>query len=279
MPALSLRVAAALLIAAAIPVKGFAKEPFAVTFDPPYTARAMVTGTRPETRPAGFADALHDVLVKVSGDPRLIGDPRVKPFEHDAGKLVARYSYHDQLEGIPIHDEQGTRDRAFDLICDFKPAAIDAILKRLGDAPWKGARPRLAIFVGVKTARGPFVLASDGERGIDQRISLATAANKRGIEAVVPSTQVLTERKIDYHMLDSPKPIRLDFAAKAAGGELPLWGTLEWKDDPAGWKTNWRFGWQGREYRWHGAGISFDEAFREGFMGVAQIASGHGAPN
>jgi len=69
-----------------------------------------------------------------------------------------------------------------------------------------------------------------------------------------------------------------DLAAKAAGGDLPLWGTLVWKDKPAGWKTQWSFGWRGHVYRWVAAGISFDEAFRRGFEGAAQIMSGHGAP-
>src|SRR5579862_8972233 len=101
----------ALLILIALPGLAFAKEPFAVTFDGPYTSRAMVTGTRPSTRPAGFADCLDDVLVKVSGNPHLIGDQRLKPYERQAGKWVVKFSYHDQLEGIPIHDEQGTRDR------------------------------------------------------------------------------------------------------------------------------------------------------------------------
>jgi hypothetical protein len=271
--------ALALLVAFALPRAGFAKEPFAVTFDGPYTSRAMVTGTRAENRPAGFADCLDDVLVKVSGNPHLEGDPRLKPYERKAGKLVVAFRYHDQLEGIPIHDEQGTRDRAFDLICDFKPAAIDKILHALGETPWKGPRPKLAVFVGVLTARGPFVLASDGERGIDQRLSFGTAANKRGFVAILPSTEVLTRRQIDFHKLDSPQPIRLDMAAKAAGGDLPLWGTLVWSDNPAGWKTQWRFAWHGHEYKWTGAGISFDEAFRRGFQGVAQILSGHGQPS
>ena len=42
-----------------------------------YRAQTIVTGQGEESRAAGFAEALEEVLVKVSGDPRLIGDPRV----------------------------------------------------------------------------------------------------------------------------------------------------------------------------------------------------------
>lgn len=259
----------------------FAAEPGtarADSFDGPYTARAMVTGTRAETRPAGFADCLDDVVVKVSGDPRLIGDPQLKPFERSAGKLVTGFRYHDQLEGIPIHDEQGTRDRAFDLICDFEPARVDRILHTLGETPWHGHRPRLAMFIGVTTLRGPYVFAADGDRGMDMLGSLATAANKRGIPVILPNVAQLARNQVDFARIESAKPDNFAAAAKDVGAEMPLVGTLTWADRPAGWVTRWRFEWRGRVYRWGGKGISFDEAFRRGVMGVAQILSGHGAP-
>jgi hypothetical protein len=254
--------------------------PRADSFDAPYTARAMVTGTRPDTRPAGFADCLEDALVKVSGDPRLIGDHRLAPYKRHAGKWVVHFRYRDQLEGIPIHDEQGTRDRAFDLICDFDHAAINRILHALGDKPWLGERPRLAMFLGVRTALGPYVLAIDGERGIDQRDSVATAANKRGIPVVLPNQAFLDQSHIDFFRIAAAdSAIDLDEAARAAGGQVPLWGTLVFGQHPIGWISQWHFRWRGKLYRWGGRGISFDEAFRRGVMGVAQILSGHGAPH
>jgi hypothetical protein len=42
-----------------------------------YEAYAIVTGTDMRQRPWGFAQCLREVLVKVSGDPRLKDDPRV----------------------------------------------------------------------------------------------------------------------------------------------------------------------------------------------------------
>src|ERR1700722_13332538 len=42
-----------------------------------YQAMEVVTGTDLRERPRGFAQCLEDVLVKLSGDSRLRGDPRV----------------------------------------------------------------------------------------------------------------------------------------------------------------------------------------------------------
>ena len=49
----------------------------AVTVEDLYQAQTIVTGQREPERNIGFALCLEDVLVKVSGDPRLIGDRRL----------------------------------------------------------------------------------------------------------------------------------------------------------------------------------------------------------
>src|SRR6185436_7224473 len=79
----------------------------AATVDALYQARTIVTGEREETRIPGIAACFNDVLVKVSADPRLIGDPRVAAMSSQAASYVREYRYHDRMEGIPIHDEQG----------------------------------------------------------------------------------------------------------------------------------------------------------------------------
>src|SRR4051794_8984086 len=93
-----------------------------------YEARTIVTGAREETRIPGFEDCFADVLVKVSGDPRLLVDPKLTALRGHAAEYVRSYRYHDRLEGIPIHDEQGSRDRPYDLFVDFVPALIDRAL-------------------------------------------------------------------------------------------------------------------------------------------------------
>src|SRR5688572_5855480 len=84
-----------------------------------YQGRATVTGTREETRAAGFAAAFEEVLAKVSGDARLIGDSRVAVLAGKAAAYVASYTYRDRMEGIPAHDDQGSYDRPHDLTVTF----------------------------------------------------------------------------------------------------------------------------------------------------------------
>lgn len=82
-----------------------------------YTSDAIVTGTAEENRQIGFRECLGEVLIKASGDQRILELPALAPLMQRAGSFVASFSYRDRLEGIPIHDEQGTHDRPHDLTC------------------------------------------------------------------------------------------------------------------------------------------------------------------
>ena len=137
------------LSAVAILVLGLASYLTGVPFDiaamtgPPaelYTASSIVTGQRDETRIPGFERAFMDALKKVSGDPDISEDEVHAALVGTVADYVKGYSERDRMEGIPIHDEQGTRDRPFDLTVEFHPAKIDALLEALGRAAWSSYR-------------------------------------------------------------------------------------------------------------------------------------------
>jgi hypothetical protein len=43
--------------------------------------------------------------------------------------------------------------------------------------------------------------------------------------------------------------------------------------------TEWRLEAEGRSHRWQMRGVTFDEAFRRGIGGAAQVLSGNGDPS
>jgi hypothetical protein len=69
-----------------------------------------------------------------------------------------------------------------------------ARLRALRLEPWTAARPRVAVFLAVRQSGNAYLLASNGERGFAQRLSLAAAAEKRGVPVVVPSAEALVYR-------------------------------------------------------------------------------------
>ena len=243
-----------------------------------YRTQTIVTGQGEENRTAGFATALETVLVKVSGDPRLIGDPRVEALAREAGSSVEAFRYSDRMEGIPVHDEQGTRDRPYDLFVSFDPGRIDAMLRSLGRERWPLPRPRVAVFLGVENGPTRYMLASDGKRGRDQREALAAAAEGLGMPLVVPSEAALAKAGLGLEDAAAADAAGLEAAAGEVGGDVALAGRLVWSDRALGWVADWRLASGGKTFGWRIGGVSFDDAFRNGMRGAAQILSGHGEP-
>lgn len=243
-----------------------------------YEAQTIVTGQGEENRGVGFARALDIVLVKISGDPRLIGDPRVAAMAGEAGSFIETFRYRDRLAGIPVHDEQGTRDRPYDLFVDFQPDRIDAALRTLGRAAWLGPRPGVAVFLRVEHGTIRYLLARDGERGRDQREALATAAEQLGLPLILPSKAALSETGLSLENVAAADAASLDAAAKMVGGDVALAGNLVWSVPDLGWVADWRLASNHKSFAWRVKGVNFDEAFRNAMRGSAQILSGNGEP-
>ena len=243
-----------------------------------YKAKAFVTGQDERNRRSGFAQSLPDVLVKVSGDPQLKDDPRVAALAATVETLAGSYVYHDRMEGLPIGDEQGTRDRPYDLTVSFKPDLIDAALKSLGREPWTAARPRIVVFLAVRNHARDYWLARDSEFGTDQRDAMASAAWTFGLPVQLPPGSAIANLPLTFDVPPKERLQNLADAAKAAGGDVALAGAMAWSDGFIGWHANWQLITKDKTYTWAIRDVSFDEAFRSAMRGTAQILSGHGQP-
>src|SRR5260221_903811 len=237
-----------------------------------YQATAIVTGTDMRSRPTGFAQALREVLVKVSGEPRLYNDPRTSELAAHADLLVTSFDYADQLAGIPIHDDQGTYDRPHDLPVRFDPKRIDAALAELGEQPWRGKRP---VVVPVLTVRGfaaTYLLSAEQPAAAEQRGSLANAAGEYGVKLRIPTGAELAVWGVIVGPFPSPQAPVLPNQALVAG-------TLEFQEALPGWVGSWRMRWHDADYAWRISGVNYDAAFLSIVSGVVRVASGHGNPD
>ena len=95
---------------------------------------------------------------------------------------------------------------------------------------------------------------------------------------VLPSAQALAKLNLDGAGLKPVPYSTLAAVAAEQGGEVALVGQLVWDDRKLGWTTHWQMDWQGRMHRWQVRGVTFDEAFRRGIGGAAQVLSDNGEP-
>jgi hypothetical protein len=243
-----------------------------------YKAGTIVTGTREETRLKGFEDCLRSVLLKVSGDQRILDDPRLAPVLAKAFDYVTAHHYHDRMSGIPTHDEQGTRDRPFDLACDFSRDKVDAALTSLGRRPWLEPRPRIALFVSVRNGPAAFVLAADDRESAIMREAFTEAADALAIPVFFPKKQDLRRIGLDAGTLPRTNMAVFDAFAGEIGGSRALAGSIIWSDRYLGWIAEWRFFDGTGTAIWQVRAASFDKAFQNAIRGAAQILSGNGDP-
>jgi hypothetical protein len=239
---------------------------------PLYSANAIVTGTDMRQRPWGFAQCLKEVLVKVSGDPRLKDDPRTADLAEHADQFVASFDYADLMAGIPKKDDQGSYDRPHRLTVHFDPARIDGLVEQLGDKPWHGDRP---VIVPVLLVRGPhpppYVLSALNKAGAEQRGAFAEAASEYGMTVRIPSETELTAWGAVAEHFPFPAQAPPD---DPDPGEALVVGILDWREDLPGWVGAWRTRWH-NDYRWSISGVNYDAAFRDIVAGIVRLASGN----
>jgi hypothetical protein len=241
-----------------------------------YQARTIVTGRRPETRVPGMARCLSQVLVRVSGDPRLAEHPALAVLARTPEAAVTNVAYRDLYAFRPIRDEQGTRDRPYEMTVEYDRAKIDAMLAQLGSRPWLADRPRLVVFLAVHHIGSTFMLSSMADQGDLMRQSFQDAAWAAAMEVVIPSPATITRAGLTVD--STPDLSALMAFVDPKVGQLPLAGTLDWSKELLAWKAQWRLAADGREHRWSISGVNFDAAFRSGVGGAAQLLSGNGTP-
>jgi hypothetical protein len=238
-----------------------------------YQAMEIVTGTDMRERPRGFTLGLRDVLVKVSGDPRLRADPRVIALAQHANDYVMAFSYVDPIAGTRPKDDQGTYDRSENLTVTFDPAKIDALLVSLGDPPWHGPRPVLVPMLSVHGRKSPAYLLNNAEPlAAEQGAAFERIAAEAAIPLRLPTASA-------FKKFQTRDDVVADVAPCEPDGTIVVVGRLDWSEAVPGWIGSWHACWQGRQHAWSIHGGGYDQAFANIVQGAMLLASGRGTPD
>jgi hypothetical protein len=236
-----------------------------------YQATAVVTGTDMRQRPLGFAECLTEVLVKVSGVPRLRDDKAVAELAARADTFVDTFSYVDPRAWFLHHDDQGTYDRSYELTVHFNPAKIDAALSELGAAPWRGPRPLLVPVIIVRRDWSPFLLSVETPRGEEMRQTIVRLAAEYGMGVHFPTDDDLDASGVG--LIGFPAPL-----GAADSGHLRITGSLSLDIKAMGWVGVWHVRLDGVDHTWQISGVDFDKAFAQMVRGAVMLAHGTGTP-
>jgi len=234
-----------------------------------YGSQAIVTGTEEPERTRGFGAALRDVLVKLTGNATLARDRRLDALCAQPHRFVDHFEYEDRMKNIPVHDEQGTRERPHYLRVVFKKTEIDAALRRLHLPKWGPDRPLIAVWLGIRTARASYVLTSSGPNGYGQRAVLVETAVRRGLAIWLPPAG---QSAVQFDQVAAGNIEALKAASPETGALLV--GTLSIA--PGGyWDIAWTLHHSTEAENWTLSNVSFDRALEDGLQTSALILSGN----
>ncbi|MGI9386499.1 MAG: DUF2066 domain-containing protein [Methyloligellaceae bacterium] len=237
-----------------------------------YRAETIVTGTEEPERTRGFRIGLSDVIVKLTGDARLKNSPAIAPLLADPHKFVADFEYEDRMKDIPVHDEQGTRERPHYLRIVFKASEIDQAIGEIGLRKWPSERPLIALWLSVRTAMDSYILRATSDRGYGQRAVLQGAAKRFGIPIRLPSADGASTR-ISSEDVTSQNISKIRTVALGPDVEAHLLGHLALGAEGY-WDIRWTLYWRDVSKRWSRKGVTFDAALKDGLQQSALIFSG-----
>ena len=233
-----------------------------------YRSKLIVTGDREETRVPVIWQGFERAAEKLTGNPDIAQNPAFAALATGSRAMVWSYTYHDRMFGIPIHDEQGTRDRPFDLTFQFDKKRMNEAMAALGEKPWLGARPRLALVLEVTDMMRSYVLAADGVHGSDLRASLEDASELFAIPIIYAreaDLSAIAPDKIDAIPLETLTTLK-----SRLGADAILVGHLDWDTNAPGWHAAWRLPLSANAASWEIVGVNFDAAFRNAIGGAAK---------
>ncbi len=230
----------------------------AITDDDLYKAETVVTGTGEAERLRGFRAVTEQAVIKLTGRASLAGSDRIKPILDEAADLIADYSYEDRMKSIPVHDEQGTRDRPHFLRVRFDKDKMDGALHEAHLKKWSASRPLVAVWLGIREVKRKYVLPAEGPEGYGQRAVLEEAAKKRGVPIVLPPKD---NEAITYDTIDKSLYTTLQQETQKLSAPAILYGVLDF-DGNVGWDTRWTLAGPRTYARWSMKGVTFDVALK-----------------
>ncbi len=136
-----------------------------------YEAEVPAADQSDSSRPAAMAEALRQVVVKVSGRSNTANSPALKEALKKPTLYVTQYSYRS-------NDGLGAE---LPLLMDvrFDKTRIDPLLAASGVTQWNTARPLTIVWLAVEQS-GQRILVGAGDRGLVKEM-LLKAAQRRGL--------------------------------------------------------------------------------------------------
>lgn len=225
----------ALLTAVAVPARQTLHE-----------AAVPVADRSEAARGQAVREALGEVLVRLSGDPGVLGQPGAAAVLAEAGRYLQQYQY----------EETGT----LTLRAGFDAAVLEAAMREQGLSLWGRARPPLLIWLAVEDGSRRFLLAAGDADPLASE--LHAAAQRHGLELVLPLIDLEDQSRLGYSDVAGGDLARIEPASQRYQAQALLAGHLQRVGDT--WTGRWAQSSAGGRARWQGDAADLRSLLEQG---------------
>jgi len=204
-----------------------------------YEVEVPVADQAAANRPGAMAEALRQVVVKVSGSSGAVGNPALAGALKAPAPYVQQYSYRN-------NDAQGAKQPLL-MVVSFDQKRIDQLLLSGGLSIWS-TRPLTIVWLAVEQGSQQLLVGA-GDRGLLKGV-LLNAAQRRGLPLRLPLLDKTDQAKVKASNLWSDFHDPIIQASQRYEAQAVLMGRLEKVGVSGRWQVRWSLYQAGRVQRW-----------------------------
>lgn len=213
-----------------------------------YQAEFTVTSKTAEERGEVAPVGLQSVLMKLTGDPRILANPEVKDSLNRAEYFVSKYYYF-----LPSPDSSQYR-----IQMNYEPADVNRLLKRAGIPFWGIERPLVLVWLVVndKQHTGEII---GSESGDDLVSTIKRKASRFGLPIIFPMMDVEDLHEVSGSDVMDMNVALLRHAGNRYAPNALLIGRLDWVNNE--YQAVWELATDKQQWRWASSDKSVDTLF------------------
>jgi len=194
-----------------------------------FSATVPIADESPEARRQAMADALHQVLIKASGQHLSGGKQKLQEILAHAEDQVQEFRY----VAVPPEREEGKPGKL--LWARFGRKAVARLLHELGMPLWERGRPELILWLAVDEKGKRHLVDPEREKSLLE--AGESTAENRGVSLITPLMDLQDRNALSVGDLWLGHPQSIRDASARYGQAVPLAGRIRYSDGK--WRGDW----------------------------------------
>ena len=229
-----------------------------------YQAQVPVAGQEAEQRNQAIQDAFVKVLVKVTGNRRIVSRGNLNETVANASRFVQEYSYH-------IESEQ---ERYLDVIFDAQ--AVNRLLRSQRLPVWaEDNRPGILVWMAIEQRGKRRLLVPDRDAPVLAAID--AEAQERGLPLLLPLMDLEDQGRLQVADLWGDFEVNIRAASRRYSPDMIFTGRLV-REKKGAWRGDWKLYQERSNNDWNNRGKSLEAVAADAVRHVADLLANRFAP-